>query len=445
MDQYERQITLQVVTKGKGAKRGLINQLNEVFHSANINIESGNGKEVNILYSFEYFHSDDHSHIESDKAMEVAIRKLVPGVKVRVSYAGVNRDNLDAVLQEYDLTSTETEKMKQRMAAEAESTERGLRQENLMTKEALESRTEENHELKANYASLEAKIIEERAKFESLEKSQSKSSDAPSFSDHLTPDELITLVVSASRQKVIDDHAEYAENTEALGYDNTLEYVIMLVENSGNLLDDKSKFFKRKILKADREANIFSSSEELREILIHYDLKKRDDTLENIYDSVKDREAAIEQNQQDEPEAVKEARKVLEVYEGLPPVIKEATKELHKISLGIVNDYTVQITDDDSEIKKEQVIDKGIIKLVENYSDLLKESEIMFSDVKKLINNKDGRSENDHLYYGTRFEGHSEEQTLPLPREVAESLGYTIEELISRNMTSLSSASEEGA
>ena len=442
MDQYKRSIILNVATKGRTAKQNMLKQLNDVFHSVDMDIASGKGKEVNVLYSFGNFHSDDQIKIDSDEAMEAYIRKSVPGINFRVVYADVYRDNPDAVLQALDEEKEKNIDVEKEVRRQV--TLVSAKAESKYSRKEAEQQAEVS-KLELYCTTLESQINEAEVKYNLLEKSQGKRSDTSPFSNHPNPDELLNELMSASRQKVIDDHVEYAENTEALGYDNTLEYVIMLVENSGNLSDDKSKFFKRKILKADRETNIFSSSEELREILIHYDLKKRDDTLENIYDSVQQREAAIEQNQQDEPEAVKEARKVLEVYEGLPPVIKEATKELHKISLGIVNDYTVQITDDDSEIKKEQVIDKGIIKLIENYSDLLEESEIMFSDVKKLINNRDERSETDWLYFGTRVEDHSEEQSEPIPREVAEALSYTIEELISRNMTSLSSDSEEGA
>ena len=401
-----------------------------------IEIETGRANQLDILYTPSLFTSDKHNEIESTDDFIEYISDKYP-VKFKVNYSGINRDSPDMVLRSYDQSESEKSQLADRLTkleseySQLEKEQSGESESNIEAELVIQERDEllkSNQTLQTNLEEVTnqySEIIERDESLNSNQTLQTSLEKAETYSKN--PIDLLNSIVKESREKFSEDHSNYSANAEKFGYDDTLEYVIMLVESSSHLDINKQKFAKKKILKADETEKIFDDSKMLKDILVHYELRKQDGTLDQTYDSIQRIEAMLAENTQDEPIEVTDARGFVEMYEGWEDgILKEQSLSAYESSITLIEHHNSDKMEDNKDLE----INRGIIKLIENYSEELNESDIMFSDVKNLIQERDSRAENDdeYLYFGIRAEeGIDKIPIEPLPRKVAESLGYTLE------------------
>ena len=164
---------------------------------------------------------------------------------------------------------------------------------------------------------------------------------------------------------------------------------------------------------------------------MYYTLEKLENKLDLIPESIQKIETTLAKDTQDDPQDVTNARAFVEMYElwDEGSILKEQSKLVYDSSLRTIKKHDSKKSLGDKDLARM----KGTVKLMDHYSEELNKSETKWSDIERLMQERDERSENgdEFLYFGLRTEDKSEVSMPiePIPAEVAESMGYFIERI----------------
>tara|TARA_Y100000034_G_scaffold96328_1_gene117241 strand:- start:199 stop:1467 length:1269 start_codon:yes stop_codon:yes gene_type:complete len=411
--EHEYKLTISVKGKNRHAKKNNRNQKQKLKkevesllgkNTAGSRTVTGEGKSFDIFYTPSILNSDDHSKFSGSREDMLKYLRENVSIKFIVDYDDINLDNFDMV-----------------------SADR-------ITK------SEEIHALEDKLKNLEANLTVIERKNEQLRLSLENNPIEPgSESIKLEPDSkpystdpvgLLNSINEETKKKFVEDHSDYSEHAEELGMDGVLEYIVKLVESSNYLNINKTKFTASIIGEADN-GKIFDDIEVLEDIVMYYTLEKLENKLDLIPESIQKIETTLAKDTQDDPQDVTNARAFVEMYElwDEGSILKEQSKLVYDSSLRTIKKHDSKKSLGDKDLARM----KGTVKLMDHYSEELNKSETKWSDIERLMQERDERSENgdEFLYFGLRTEDKSEVSMPiePIPAEVAESMGYFIERI----------------
>jgi hypothetical protein len=172
----------------------------------------------------------------------------------------------------------------------------------------------------------------------------------------------------------------------------------------------------------------------LEDIVMRYIMDKRENKLDQLSESIRKIETKLYNDTQDDPQDVTDARAFVEMYElwDEGTILKEQSQPAYKSSLRTIKNCDSKKSMENKDLARK----KGTVKLMEHFSKELDKSETKWSDIERLTQERDERSENggEFMYFGLRTEGGLGENknripVEPVPHKVAVKMGYFVESI----------------